>query len=94
VHDVVAVRALDDLHLWLRFADGTEGTVDLAGKVRFVGLLRKLREPEYFRQVSVNRESGTVEWPGAIDLDPDQLYAWARGQVVDNVEVPAIVPHR
>ena len=79
---MVAVRALDDLLLWLRFDDGTEGTIDLSEKVRFVGLLRKLREPGYFRQVSVNQESGTVEWPGEVDLDPDQLYAWAHGQEI------------
>lgn len=27
-----------------------------------------------FEQVRVNPESGTVEWPGDIDLDPDVLY--------------------
>ena len=27
-----------------------------------------------FEQVRVHPESGTVEWPGEIDLDPDVLY--------------------
>ena len=27
-----------------------------------------------FSQVQVNEESGTVEWPGHVDLDPDVLY--------------------
>jgi hypothetical protein len=79
VHDVVTVRALDGLRLWLRFADGSEGTVDLAGKVRFVGVLRTLEDPAIFRRASVNRDTGTVEWPGGADLDPDALYAWAHG---------------
>jgi len=79
MHDVVAVRPLGGLRLWLRFGDGTEGTVDLEGRVRFVGLLKSLERPELFREVTVNRETGTVEWPGSIDLDPDVLYAWAHG---------------
>ena len=79
MHDVVAVRPLDGLRLWLRFEDGTEGIVDLEGRVRFVGLLKSLERPEFFREVTVNRDSGTVEWPGEIDLDPDVLYAWAHG---------------
>ena len=83
---MVAVRALENLRLWLRFEDGSEGTIDLANKVRFIGLLRNLREPEYFRRARVNPESGTVEWPGAVDLDPDQLYAWAHGrEVVESI---------
>ena len=56
-----------------------EGVVDLAGRVRLVGLLGSLAQPEFFREVSVNRETGTVEWPGGVDLDPDVLYAWAHG---------------
>ena len=79
MHDVVTVRPLDGLRLWLRFADGSEGTVDLAGKVRFVGVLRTLEDPAIFRRVRVNRDTGTVEWPGGADLDPDALYAWAHG---------------
>lgn len=34
--------------------------------------LRERRE--VFEQVRVNPESGTVEWPGEVDLDPEVLY--------------------
>ena len=63
----------------MRFADGSEGTVDLAGKVRFVGALRTLEDPPLFRRARVNRDTGTVEWPGGADLDPDVLYTRAYG---------------
>ena len=75
----MTVRPLDGLRIWLRFADGSEGTVDLAGKVRPVGVLRTLEDPAVFRRARVNRDTGTVEWPGGADLDPDVLYAWAHG---------------
>lgn len=29
---------------------------------------------EVFERVAVNHESGTVEWPGEVDLDPEVLY--------------------
>jgi len=29
---------------------------------------------EVFEQVAVNPQSGTVKWPGEVDLDPEVLY--------------------
>jgi hypothetical protein len=31
-------------------------------------------DPEIFEEVRVNHESGTVEWPGEVDIDPEVLY--------------------
>ena len=31
-------------------------------------------EREVFEQVAVNPETGTVEWPGEVELDPEVLY--------------------
>jgi len=33
-----------------------------------------LRDPEVFRQVAVNRETGTIEWPNGADFAPEFLY--------------------
>jgi len=38
-----------------------------------------LREPDFFRQVTVNSEIGTICWPNDADLCPDVLYALATG---------------
>ena len=32
-----------------------------------------LQDPEYFAQVRVGSESGTIVWPNGVDLDPDVL---------------------
>lgn len=48
-------------------------------KVRFVSILLPLEDPAVFQRARVNRDTGTVEWPGGADLDPDALYAWAHG---------------
>jgi hypothetical protein len=36
------------------------------------------RTPSGFAQVAVDRETGTVVWPGGADLAPDTLYVRAR----------------
>ena len=42
-------------------------------------MFEPLKNPEFFIQVAVNPESGTVCWPNEADLDPDVLYAKVSG---------------
>jgi hypothetical protein len=37
-----------------------------------------LGDPAFFGQVTVDIQSGTVAWPGSIDLAPEPLYELAR----------------
>ena len=69
--DIVEVRAEKNHSLWLRFADGITGIVQLDLK-EFTGVLEPLRDPEFFGKVHVER--GAASWPGEIDLAPDALY--------------------
>jgi hypothetical protein len=34
-----------------------------------------LRETAIFEQVKVDENTGTITWPGDVDLDPDVIYA-------------------
>ncbi|MFM7192421.1 MAG: DUF2442 domain-containing protein [Microcystaceae cyanobacterium] len=43
--------------------------------MKFTGVFEPLKNPEYFAQVKVNPELGTIQWPNGADLDPDVLYA-------------------
>ena len=52
----------------------SEGVVDIAPPVSFRGAFEPLRDPEYFAQVRVDTEPGSVAWPNGADLDPDVLY--------------------
>ena len=72
---VVAVEALPDFRLRVRFVDGTEGEVDLAVLVHSpgAGVFASLADSARFAQVFV--EHGAVTWPGEIDLAPDAMYA-------------------
>ena len=77
--DIVAVKPLGEYRLYLRFEDGTEGIVDLAGRLAFRGVFEPLRDPAYFAQVRVDNELGTIAWPNGADLDPDVLYSQLTG---------------
>ncbi|MSR19479.1 MAG: DUF2442 domain-containing protein [Gemmatimonadetes bacterium] len=73
-YDVVAVRPLADFRVWVRFADGLEGEADLsdlAGK----GVFKQWTDdPGAFEQVRVDPQSGTIVWPGELDVASDRLY--------------------
>ncbi|MCW3020222.1 MAG: hypothetical protein JWN10_2530 [Solirubrobacterales bacterium] len=34
-----------------------------------------LRDPAMFEQVKIDDQTGTLTWPGDLDLDPDVIYA-------------------
>ncbi len=78
MHHIVEAKPLQDFKIWLKFADGVEGTVDLsdvAGK----GVFCAWNDPEIFDAVFINPENHTISWPGGIDLCPDALYAEITG---------------
>ena len=74
--DVVEVEPEADYCLFVRFADGSGGRVQLAPE-DFTGVLAPLREPSFFGQVFVDH--GAVAWPGEIDLAPDAMYRQLAG---------------
>jgi hypothetical protein len=80
---VTNARVLDDYRIELTFSDGVSGAIDLANRiVGRGGVFKSLENPDYFRQVSVDNELGTIVWPNGADFCPDLLHAWAAGQPV------------
>ena len=69
--DVIKVAPESDLSLSVSFKDGTTGKV-LFEKTHLTGVFSLLRDPAYFRQVSL--DNGVVVWPDDIDLAPDAMY--------------------
>lgn len=79
----VQANPLDGFRLWLKYADGIEGTVDLsdlAGR----GVFEAWSERKVFEAVTVN-ESGAIVWPGDIDLCPDALYLRLTGRPAEEI---------
>ena len=80
--NIVAVEPTKDYRLRLRFEDGTEGEVDVAGMIQFKGIFAPLKDRAEFLKVSVNPELGTICWPNGADLDLDVLYAKVTGEEI------------
>jgi hypothetical protein len=75
--DIAAVAVVRHGVLKLTFNDGLIGEVDVLDRMRGP-VFEHARTPEGFVQVAVDRETGTVVWPGGSDLAPDTLYERVR----------------
>jgi hypothetical protein len=75
LQDIIFVQPLNNYQLHLRFEDNLEGIIDLQQQIEFSGVFEPLKNPDYFAQVKVNPELGTIQWPNGADLDPDVLYS-------------------
>lgn len=60
--------------LWLRFNDGAEGEVDLAGHLEGPVFV-PLRDPAVFATARIDPEIRTVTWSNGADMAPEFLYS-------------------
>ena len=74
-YNVVEARHIKDYVIWIRFADGSEGEVDLEAEL-WGPVFEPLRDLTAFRAFEV-AEYGTLAWPNGADLAPEFLYAQA-----------------
>ena len=76
---VTAVEVVGDHRLRLRFEDGADGEVDLS-ESEWRGVFEPLADPNYFRQVELDEELGTIVWPNGADIAPETLHSWVSGR--------------
>ena len=72
---VTAVEIAGEHRLRLSFEDGAEGEIDLSAWA-WDGVFAPLRDPEFFEQVQLDGELGTIVWPNGADIAPETLHAW------------------
>jgi hypothetical protein len=85
----VEVKALPNYRLWLRYADGVAGEVDLshlAGR----GVFALWNVPGEFEKVHVGPR-GSISWTDDIDICPDALYMEITGKTPEQL-FPALLP--
>ncbi len=70
---VIEVTYLEDYKLRLKFDDGIVKDVDLRDEL-YGTIFEPLKAIEVFKQVAVNRETNTIEWPNGADFAPEFLY--------------------
>jgi hypothetical protein len=80
---VKGVRHVGEYRLQLSFTDGTTSEMDFSGRIAGRGgAFRPLQDLEFFKQVRVDPEAGTIVWPNGVDFCPDVLYSLATGKPV------------
>jgi hypothetical protein len=77
---VTEVEPLEEHRLRVSFNDGMVGEIDCTFLLRGT-LGTPLRDPEYFRQVTVDPEARTVVWPNGLDPAPELLHELAAASV-------------
>lgn len=75
--DITEVAVARHGVLRLTFADGVTGEVEVLDRMRGP-VFERARTRAGFADVAVDRETGTVVWPGGADLAPDTLYERVR----------------
>ncbi len=81
---IIAVQALPDHKLKLRYDDGVEGVVNLSAEVG-KGVFKAWEDPQHFEAVKIQHDGRSLEWPGEIDLCADALYLEITGMTVEQL---------
>ena len=72
MYRVTRVEASKPCRLYVEFADGVSGEVDLAPRL-FGPVFEPLKDPEMFASVGID-DFGAICWPNGADLAPDALH--------------------
>ncbi len=79
--DVTGVRVLARYVVELEFADGAVRVIDLEPLLWGPMFEPLVADYDLFRQVTVDRDAGTIVWPNGADISPRTLYAESKPAV-------------
>ena len=77
--DALEVQPREGYRIWLRFADGVSGEVDLA-PLAGQGVFKAWDDLEFFKGVYITPVIGAIAWSEGIELWPEDLYLVLTGQ--------------
>lgn len=73
-YSVIEAACLRPYAVYLKFADGTEGMVDLDDIVGSGGVFDPLVDAAFFSRMRLDDELDTIVWPNGADISPEFLY--------------------
>jgi hypothetical protein len=74
IPSVVGVAVIEPHVMRLLFGDGAVRDVRYVAGESDSPLVRELDDPDFFAQVCVDPDAGTVAWPNGLDLAPEVLH--------------------
>jgi len=72
------VNALSDYRIWIRYADGEEGEVDLS-HLAGQGVFELWEDEQKWKNVRIT-EGGAIRWSEEVELCPDATYLKLTGK--------------
>ena len=66
-------KYLHDYRIWLKFADGVEGEIDLENEL-WGEVFEPLKDKDRFEEFVLDKELKTIVWPNGADFAPEFLY--------------------
>lgn len=83
--DIIAVHPLPNRQLDMTFENGLRAIVEMDRVLKnYTGIFTPLLDENYFQQVKVDTELGTIVWPNGADVCPSVLYSIASGEPIIN----------
>ncbi|WP_291322304.1 DUF2442 domain-containing protein [Desulfonatronospira sp.] len=74
---IIDARYVQDYTIYIRFADGAEGYVDLKNEL-YGPMFDPLKQLDFFKQFSIHQDFCTLCWPNGADIAPEYLYEQIR----------------
>ncbi len=76
---VKSAKYIEDYKVWLKFADGKSGEIDLAKTLKGRGgVFTPLQDINYFKNFKI--VGSTIAWENEADLAPESLYELLKQQ--------------
>ncbi|HAH31471.1 MAG TPA: DUF2442 domain-containing protein [Elusimicrobia bacterium] len=72
--DIIEAKHITGYKFEIVFENGEKSVVDLSAYARRGGVFSRFADPDYVKQAYVNKDLGTICWPGNIDIAPETLY--------------------
>jgi len=79
----IEVKALSDYRIWVRFADGVAGEVDLS-YLTGRGVFSLWQDYTAFQRVHLGT-SGEIVWTDEVELCPDSIYLKLTGKTPEEI---------
>lgn len=76
---ISSIRYLGAYEVELTFNSGASATIDLFNELTGE-IFEPLKSIEFFKQVYLNPDTGTIEWPNGADFAPEFLLELAKQQ--------------
>ena len=79
----LAVKALSEYRIWIRYTDGEEGEVDLS-HLAGQGVFKLWEDEQKWKNVRI-AEDGAIRWSEEVELCPDATYLKLTGKPPEEV---------